>query len=534
MELFQARLRILRGTGRASGLLPLGTVKNGSLPSSVSPPSASNRAPHISFGHCITYDTGNSVGEILGHSSPINSVSIRSSRPYRAATASDDRTLVFYHGTPFKFQHSLTGNHTNFVQGVAFSPDGEHFVSVGTDRKIFLYDGKTGELKSEIAYDGAGHKGGIYSVSWSKDSKRFVTASADQTVKLWDVEQQSNAHTWKIGSERILSAGDHQVGVVWTPRADDTIISLSLTGDLNYLDLSSEKPRKVVTGHQKAITALKVTGESKTLFTGSYDGRICRWDTTTGAADNLDGKGHEGNVSGFAASSSASIVSVAWDDQARLIDTNAGTFVGAPTPTAGQPKDISSLGTSDATVVVSEGFITAYDDTLNSIASLALKYNPTSISASSTDQIAVGAADNTIRVHTFSGTTITEVKKIITRSTITALSYSPGGEYLAAGDSSGKITLYEGACGEYKVKTTRWAFHTGRVESIVWNIGGTHVVSGSLDTNIFVYSVENPGKNLKVGNAHMGGVNSVGWEGKDVVSVGADGCVKRWAVTLAG
>lgn len=390
-------------------------------------------------------------------------------------------------------------------------------------------------MQSEIAYGGAGHKGGIYSVSWSKDSKRFVTASADQTVKLWDVEQQSNTHTWRFGSEGVLNSGDHQVGVVWTPRADDTIISLSLSGDLSYLEPGSEKPKRVVTGHQKAITALKVAGETKTLFTGSYDGRICRWDSAAGSAEILDGKGHEGNVSGFAETSASSVVSVAWDDQARQIDINSGTFVGTPKATSGQPKGISELGTSGSTVVVTEGSITAYDKSFEPLATLTPKITSASTSASSTDQIAVGTSDSTIRIYTFSGSSISESKKIITRSAITALSYSPHGEYLAAGDSSGKITLYEVAGGEYKVKTTRWAFHTARVDSIVWNAEGTHVVTGSLDTNVFVYSVANPGKNLKAANAHMGGVNAVGWESAGViVTAGADGCVKRWSVTLVG
>ena len=33
------------------------------------------------FGHCITADSGNTVGEISGHSSQVNSVSIRQQRP---------------------------------------------------------------------------------------------------------------------------------------------------------------------------------------------------------------------------------------------------------------------------------------------------------------------------------------------------------------------------------------------------------------------------------------------------------------------
>ena len=74
------------------------------------------------FGHCITADSGNSVGEISGHSSIINSVSIRQQRPLRAATGADDSSLVFLHGAPFKFATKLSGLHKGYVYGVGFSP----------------------------------------------------------------------------------------------------------------------------------------------------------------------------------------------------------------------------------------------------------------------------------------------------------------------------------------------------------------------------------------------------------------------------
>ncbi|KAI7053308.1 tricorn protease domain 2-containing protein, partial [Hortaea werneckii] len=127
------------------------------------------------FGHCITADSGNSVGEISGHSSQINCVSIRQQRPLRAATGSDDASLCFFHGAPFKFNTSVRGKHDKFIYSTQFSPDGNLLVSVGSDRKIWLYDGKTGEATKSI---GEGeHKGSIFGVSWAKDSKKFVTCS---------------------------------------------------------------------------------------------------------------------------------------------------------------------------------------------------------------------------------------------------------------------------------------------------------------------------------------------------------------------
>ncbi|CAL3967545.1 unnamed protein product, partial [Diplocarpon coronariae] len=71
------------------------------------------------------------------------------------------------------------------------------------------------------------------------------------------------------------------------------------------------------------------------------------------------------------------------------------------------------------------------------------------------------------------------------------------------------------------------------VTSIAWNAEGTLAVSGALDTNIFVWSLKNPGKRFKVANAHKDGVNGVSWVhgGKKIVSTGGDAALKIWSVS---
>jgi WD40 repeat protein len=46
--------------------------------------------------------------------------------------------------------------HTKFVQDVRYAQSGDHFASVGSDGKIFLYDGKAGEILGEFS---EGHSG---------------------------------------------------------------------------------------------------------------------------------------------------------------------------------------------------------------------------------------------------------------------------------------------------------------------------------------------------------------------------------------
>ncbi|KAH3504302.1 hypothetical protein KXW24_007889 [Aspergillus fumigatus] len=483
------------------------------------------------YGHCITWDSGNTVGEIYGHTQQINSVSIRQQRPLRAAAAGDDKNLVFYHGAPFKFNTGIRDKHTNYMYGVGFSPDGSTLVSVGADRKIWLYDGKTGEPKGQI---GEGeHKGSIFSVSWSKDSKKFVTASADRTVKIWDAEAGKVCQSWTLGEEGSSNVRDQQVGVVWpSGRSDNLLISLSLSGDLNYLVEGTPEPRQVIQGHQKSITSLtqsRSEAKAETLWTGSFDGRVCSWDVSTGAAEEADGDCHSAYVAGLASTPEGTgrIYSVAWDDTLRSVDVGARTYTGSNSKLSGQPKSVAAgdstvlVGTSEGVEIYKDGKKTGDFKPKSTVTAVAARGNVA----------AVGGEDSTVQICEISNSSLspkTDIKA--SRNPVSALAFSPDGSLLAIGDSRGRVLVYQVADG--RLVTDRWTAHTARITSIAWNESGTLLASGSLDTNLFVWSLANQGDWLQVSNAHKEGVNGVAWlaDGSRIASVGADAAVKIWKV----
>ena len=112
---------------------------------------------------------------------------------------------------------------------------------------------------------------------------------------------------------------------------------------------------------------------------------------------------------------------------------------------------------------------------------------------------------------------------------MTAVAFSQDGQYLAAGDSNGKIILYDVASGD--VTTAAWAFHTAKIASIAWSPSGKRAVSSSLDTNVYVWNTVKPMKNIAIKNAHAGGVSGAAFLDEDtVVSAGADGCLRSWNV----
>ncbi|KAI9820436.1 MAG: WD40 repeat-like protein [Thelocarpon impressellum] len=490
------------------------------------------------FGHCITADSGNSVGEISGHSAQVNSASIRQQRPLRAATGGDDTSMVFYHGAPFKFNTSLRGQHSSFIYGVAFSPDGGTLVSVGADRKICLYDGKTAEARGQVG-DGA-HKGSIFGVSWAADSKRFVTASADRTVKIWDVESGKVVQDWRIGDDdAVVSIPDQQVGVVWPPRrADGTILSLSLSGDLNHLDPRQRTPVSVVRGHQKSVTAIGVAPQQGTLWTGSYDGRVCGWDVKEGVAAKVDGESHSNHVAGFAPASDGQgrIYSVGWDDTLRSVDVATKGFTGQVTKLDGQPRAVAGMGGKRVAVATPTG-VDIYDEGADKVGGISTPFAPTTLSActasSGSASVAVGGDDRVVRLYSSSAgaRTLTLERELkAANADITLLAFSPTGKHLAVGTSAGKIVVYDTA--DYSVATDRWSAHSARVTSLAWDRAGQHAVSGALDTHVFVWSLAKPGRRVQAANAHKDGVNGVAWleDERRVASVGGDAAVKVWRV----
>ena len=85
---------------------------------------------------CISFDSGNSLGEITMHNLPIISCAYRKHRPVpHRHRQSEDLTVNFYEGPPFKYKDSYRG-HTRYPNvRPLLSPDGELLISAGADSK---------------------------------------------------------------------------------------------------------------------------------------------------------------------------------------------------------------------------------------------------------------------------------------------------------------------------------------------------------------------------------------------------------------
>ena len=85
---------------------------------------------------------------------------------------------------------------------------------------------------AEVTDGKAAHAGGIYGVSWSPDGKQLLSASGDKTCKVWDIETRKVVRTFDMGKE----VADQQLACLWNSGSGDKLISVSLSGNINFLD----------------------------------------------------------------------------------------------------------------------------------------------------------------------------------------------------------------------------------------------------------------------------------------------------------
>jgi WD40 repeat protein len=163
-------------------------------------------------------------------------------------------------------------SHSNYVQGVAFSPDGQMIASASSDNKIKLWS-KDGSLIHTFT----GHKGSVYRVRFSPDGKTLASASADKTVKLWSTVNFSSKDDQSLKNfDGYKKADKHSVkDVSFSP--DGKIIASANTDQTIKLWTKDGKLLKNLYGHSGEVESVSFSPDGQMIASGSTDHTIKIW-----------------------------------------------------------------------------------------------------------------------------------------------------------------------------------------------------------------------------------------------------------------
>ncbi|GAU24290.1 hypothetical protein TSUD_48790 [Trifolium subterraneum] len=468
-----------------------------------------------SFVRAFMWDSGSTVGDFDGHSRRVLSCAFKPTRPFRIVTCGEDFLANFYEGPPFKFSMSIR-DHTNFINCVRYSPDGSKFVTVSSDRKGIIYDGKTGNKLGEFSEED-GHKGSIYAVSWSPDSKQVLTVSADKSAKVWDIDENGSGtvhktltHTESGGVEDML------VGCLWQ---NDHLLTISLGGTINlYSAKDLDQSPKSLSGHMKNITVLNLLNKSeKMLLSSSYDGVIIRWIPGIGYSGKFDGK--QFGLINLLEAAEGEVVTAGFDNKVFRVPLHGDNFGPAEHVDVGsQPKHVALALNSPALalIAIESGVVLLNGSKIVATVNLGFVVTTCTISPDGNEAI-VGGQDGKLRIYSISGDTLTEQTVLEKhRGAISAIKYSPDVSMFASADLNREAVVWN--CVSREVVLNNMLFHTARINCISWSPDSKLIATGSLDTCVIVYEIGKPAASRRtIKGAHLGGVYGLTFIGPETV-----------------
>jgi WD40 repeat protein len=166
--------------------------------------------------------------------------------------------------------------HTNVVQMVTFSPDGQTLASASDDGTVRLWDWKTGKQHAPLQ----GHAGGVLYANFCPDGKTLATGSRDKSVIFWDpLKQQKRAR-------RDDHSGDVNA-VLYSP--DGKTFATASSDTLVFVREPKGKVQRILKGHTMGVVALAYSPNGKTLVSAAGDwnnpgrpGEVKAWNLENG------------------------------------------------------------------------------------------------------------------------------------------------------------------------------------------------------------------------------------------------------------
>lgn len=366
-----------------------------------------------------------------GHNDWVNSVAW-SPDGKQLASASGDQAIIIWDVATDQPVLTLEG-HTNGIYLVAWSPDGKQLASASADQTIIIWDAATGRQVDVLR----GHSDEVISVAWNPDGRQLASVSSDQTVIIWDVvtgklKTRLRGHTrtvasvaWSPDGQRLASAAEDHTVIIW--------------------NVAARRPAMTLRDHTDIVYNVAWSPDGQQLASVSADQTIIVWDAQTGQPQRVL-RGH-----------SSWVFCLGWSPDGRQL----------------------ASGSQDQTVIIWD--------------------------------TATGQAAATLHGHT---------------DRVKSVAWSPDGRQLASASLDQTIIIWDVTSGPISFILQG---HTGRVFDVAWSPNGRQLASTSDDTSVIIWNTATmqPKRTLL---GHTDSALAVAWspDGRQLASASYDRTIIIW------
>jgi WD40 repeat protein len=231
--------------------------------------------------------------------------------------------------------HAVFRGHSNAVKSVALGPNGEIGLSGSCSRldsddhcvqgELILWDmsaavGAATETGTELRRFEA-HTDWVNSVAFGPDGKTALSGSGDGVLILWDVEageviRRFEGHTDGVNSVAFSSSSSEDIGgQTALSGSDDTTLIL-------WNVVTGERIRRFE-GHTGRVTCVAFSLDGQTALSGSDDTTLILWNVVTGERIRRF-EGHTGEVTGVGFNPDGRTMLSTGDHTLRLWDLESG------------------------------------------------------------------------------------------------------------------------------------------------------------------------------------------------------------------
>ncbi|KAH7334084.1 hypothetical protein B0J17DRAFT_771150 [Rhizoctonia solani] len=173
-----------------------------------------------------------------------------------------------------KLLYSRTG-HNSPIFSIAFSPDGQSFVSGSEDGEVMIWDTASGNRLFDPC---KGHSEAVLSIAFSPDGTRFASGSFDCTIHVWSMNTGSQVGDALQGHTRPVCS------VAFSPRGDQ-LVSGSDDKTLRLWNIASGKTTAIFRGHTDQVISVAFSPDGTQVVSGSNDKTIRLWKSLPTAGD---------------------------------------------------------------------------------------------------------------------------------------------------------------------------------------------------------------------------------------------------------